>query len=118
MDAIVQELHTGERKQIEQRKQDFILQINSEIKESKSLEEKVKLLCNVTGRFFVMRRDWPMANSINLETVEAVITAHWKEIKAEVVIDLRKSMLDRCIVDADKATICSFYSYADQILPL
>jgi len=118
MYAILEELNADERRQISEANQRYITQINSGVNEAQTTEEKVKLLSNVTGRFFVMRRDWLMANPHNLETVEPVITARWNEIKATVTLELRKSMLNRCLVGADKATVDGFYVYANKILPL
>jgi len=118
MYAILEELNADERRQISEANQRYITQINSGVNEAQTTEEKVKLLSNVTGRFFVMRRDWLMANPHNLETVEPVITARWNEIKATVTPELRKSMLNRCLVGADKATVDGFYVYANKILPL
>jgi hypothetical protein len=118
MYAILEKLNADERKQIAESNQRYISQINNGIKEAQTIEDKVKLLANVTGRFFVMRRDWLMANPHNLETVEPVITDRWNEIKANVTVELRKSMLDRCLVGADKATVDGFYVYANKILSL
>jgi hypothetical protein len=118
MYAILEELNAGERRQISEANQRYITQINTGLNEAQTTEEKVKLLSNVTGRFFVMRRDWLMANPHNLETVEPIITARWNEIKATVTPELRKSMLDRCLIGADKATVDGFYVYSNKILPL
>jgi hypothetical protein len=117
MEKILASLHADERCQIESSNKDFISQINNMINNEKDFETKVKLLCNVTGRMFVRRRDWLMISPHGLETVEAVITKHWSEIKANVTPELRKAMLDRCIAGAEKTTIDSFYSFADKILP-
>jgi len=62
MYAILEELNADERRQISEANQRYITQINSGVNEAQTTEEKVKLLSNVTGRFFVMRRDWLMAN--------------------------------------------------------
>ena len=116
--SILGGLHANERREIAEANEKYVSQINSGVGAATSLEEKVKLLCNVTARFFIMKRDWLMANPHNLETVEPVITTRWNEIKETVKPELRKSMLDRCLIKADKATIEGFYAYADKILPL
>jgi len=115
--SILGGLHANERREIAEANEKYVSQINSGVGAATSLEEKVKLLCNVTARFFIMKRDWLMANPHNLETVEPVITTRWNEIKETVKPELRKSMLDRCLIKADKATIEGFYAYADKILP-
>lgn len=117
MEEILQSLHENEREEIERANQNYIAQINAGIDNTPDIESKVKLLCNVTGRFFLMRRDWFMASPHNLEIVEPVVTKHWDNIKGKVSSELRSSMLNRCLINADKNIVANFYNYADKILP-
>ena len=57
MHSILQQLHSDEQEQIKNSNERYISQINKLMANAADLKEKVQLLCNVTARFFKMRRD-------------------------------------------------------------
>jgi hypothetical protein len=62
------------------------------------IEAKVQALCNVTTRFFMMKRAWFMANPHNLESVEPVITSNWNQIKSQASSEMRKFRLKNVFI--------------------
>lgn len=118
MEEILRELHAGEQREVEKWRQSFIDQINEAMSNARDLETKVKILCNVTAKIFMERRDWLMITPHQLEIVEAVVTDHWNGIKEVVTRELREVHLNRSVANADDETANGFYSLADKILPL
>jgi hypothetical protein len=118
IEDILAGLHSNEQQEIYMANQRYISQISQGFEKAENLDAKLTILCNVTSRFFNMRKHWLMISPHKLETVEPVITTFWLHIRPKVTPELRLSTLNRSLVGADDALKTEFYAYADRILPL
>lgn len=118
MQNILEELHRKEREDIKNVNLAYAKQINDMTQSNTPIEAKVQALCNVTARFFMMKRAWFMTNPHNLESVEPIITSNWNQIKSQASSEMRKISIEKCIRSADETTKTEFIEYADEILPM